>query len=274
MNNYKIPNGLIKLVIIYSLPLFLITIDRSHFNTNSKNYFGTVIGSFVAFLISKKYESFYLSKKTLLFISSLLYFVYIFIPDIYFILYGFTAYQAYNSNLLICETVKISHVIFKMEVLGLIISEVTFPLLKNLKYIFALILVVLSLIAPKPCIESDNPYECLKSQIDSASLINMEYRILVKENEHDYENKFVFPIFTDILYILTNNKLLFLFFVFFNFNLFEFIIFFISVFYTFDIFWEPFVVALKIEPNKNTTYRFLFNYIVFLMLEFINFKKF
>lgn len=256
------------------MPLLIILLDRKAIQMNSNKFAATILGSALGHIISQKYSLFHLSKKMLLILSCLFYFIYLSFPDLYFLLYGFISFQAYNSNVLISKREQISQMIFRIEILGLLVSELIFTLSKIGRYFLGIITLILCLMASRPCIESENPYECLKSQVDSASLINLEYRaILKKENRLRIFDECGFPTLLDVLYFVSKHKIYLLLFLFFNSNLLDLIIFIIGVLYVFGIFWEPLAMFLEIGHSSNTTYRFIVNYLLLIAIELVDIKK-
>lgn len=256
----SIPPKIIQDIIIYSIPLFLITADRNLIG--NENYWISLFGSIVASLPLP----FFQSSKTKLVLASMLYIAYIFIPELYFFVFGFILNQSYNSGLLKSDQKSVCKLISKIELIGYLLSEIIYiPV--HIKLFMGAVAFIISLFAPKPCAESSEPFESMKSRINSASRLNSEYRVFLdKEIKKPLISK---PYLIDTLYIMSKNRLKFLFSMYFSLEGSEFFIFPIGILYILEIPWEYFCLLLRTEPNYNVNSRIIVNYLLFLPIHYL-----
>lgn len=252
-----LPYKIRKDIIIYSLPLFLINLSRSEFN--NKFYFLTIPGSILGMIP--------ITSKSKLIVSSFLYLAHIFIPSLYFLILGFILQQSYNSNILVSKSGLVSNFIAKIEIVAFLCSDlVQIPIF--LKIIFSCLILYISITSKNVSIESRDPFESMKNKIESANMLNLEYRTYLNNKIGvEYNN----PIFyTEIFYMISNYKTLVLFCSFFSIKRSELILLFIGILYIFRYRWEYLCLILKVETTRNVLLRVIcsyFIYLVYLLIE-------
>lgn len=252
-------------VISYSLPLVLIAADRSY-EINIKAL-DLILGSSTCHLMLHTF--FRLSKKAMLVVSAFLYTAYIFNSSFYFFSYGFIAYQAYFSEILISNRKQVNLLINKLEILGLLISELKLRLPSYIRIGIAILLILKCITTPNICKDSKDPYECIKTKFDSFSSIQKEYKAFLKNEIKQEEG---ISLFIDILYLISKNRLFLLFCMFFNINLSELFIFPICIFFIFEIPWTFLALFLK-STGKSVMSRFIVTAVICYAVKLVNYTK-
>lgn len=258
----SIPPKLAKDLIRYTLPLLLIMSSRKEHPNN--RYWGTIPGSLVASVLLV-YDS-YCGSKVMLVLSSVLYLACVFMPSLYFFSLGFILNQSYNTNIFRSQLSSVNKLVSKIELVGLLASEaMTIPL--DVKVALGGAVLVSSMLVHSPCIEAREPFECMKSRIDSANALNSEYRLFLrKEAWHDAKRKLYI---VDVLYMVTKRRMNLLFSVLFSLELSEFFVFLVGVLFVLDIPWEFSCLLLKTEPTSNVSFRLVCNYAIYSAIELI-----
>ncbi|ELA41320.1 uncharacterized protein VICG_01693 [Vittaforma corneae ATCC 50505] len=182
-------------------------LSRTEFNNN--DYWMTVPGCILAWAPMKS--------KPRLIASSLLYLLQVFVPSLYFLCLGFILHQVYNSNILISKNSLVCNFIMKVEIIGLLCSEfITVPAI--IKLIFGSLAVFISITSSPPNVECPDPFESMKAKISSSNMLNMEYRCFINMKREEAYLKDAGLFFTEILYMLSEKKILAAFLLFFQFR--------------------------------------------------------
>lgn len=259
----NIPPKIAKDIIRYTLPLLLTMSSRGE-NQNDR-YWGTIPGSLVASVLAM-YIS-YCGSKIRLVLSSVLYLASLFVPSLYFFSLGFILNQSYNTNIFRSQQPSVSKLVSKIELVGLLASEaVTIP--QNVKIVLGGATLISSVLARSPCVETEEPFECMKGRIDSANALNSEYRFFLKKGSgHDGGGRRLYIV--DALYMITRRKMDLLFSILFSLELSEFFIFLVGVLFVLDVPWELACLLLKTEPTPNVSLRLISNYAIYLTIDFV-----
>lgn len=258
----SIPPKLAKDLIRYTLPLLLITSSRGE-NLHSR-YWAAVPGSFAASILIICGN--YCGSKSRLILSSILYLGTLLVPSLYFFSLGFILNQSYNTNIFRSQQSSVNKLVFKVEIIGLLASEsINIPF--NIRIAFGIATLISSILVHNPCVEAKDPFECMKTRIDSASALSLEYRFFLKRDHNHNSNRK--PCIVDVLYMITRRRMDLLFSILFSFELSDLYIFLIGVLFVLGIPWEFACLLLKTEPAQNVSLRVVTNYVIYFIVDFI-----
>jgi hypothetical protein len=269
------PKDIKRDVIIFSMPLFLISLTRA--DQNMSLYWTSIFGTFLGFIP--------LSSKLKMTLSAILFIFQVFNSNLYFFTFGYILTQAYKNCIFNTKQDEITLFISKIEILGWLCSEfLIIP--KLIKLILGTLLLFYSLICEPPCVECKDPFEEMKKRIKIANLVNLEYRQFIKDSNGDsngsnptdkrdkntkkadylsninFKSIFLF----EIIYLIGKYKILILFFSFFSFEISEFFIFLIGLLGFLNLRWEPILLVLKGGTCKNIIFRVISTYLIYQTL--------
>lgn len=263
---WSIPNRIKKDIVVFSMPLFLLSASRSEHSFSL--YWTALIGAFFGLIP--------LTSKHKMICSSILYLVQLFSPDFYYFTLGFALVQAYDNNILLTKKSEINLFISRLEIVGWLCSEIMI-IPKIIQIILGSILFFVSITCKSPCIECEDPFEEMKKRIESSGLLNLEYRHFVKNentlNSSLFESLYISlinnlqPFLFEILYMVSRNKILILFCSFFSYEISEYIIFLIGIMAIMDLRWELITLLVKGSASGNIPFRIL---TTFLMVTLTN----
>lgn len=266
MFNTEIPPKILQDLVLYSVPLLLITSERKN-GANTK-FYGAIAGSILCSLPIFPIKG----SKFKLIMSSVAYLLYLFIPQIYFFALGFILNQSYNTGIFRSNLNSVCKLVSKIELIGYLISEsIVIP--TNIKFFMGFSSLVVSLLAPMPCCECPEPFELMKSKIGAATMLNSEYRLFLNK-EKTKEALISKPYLIDILYMASREKIKILFSIYFSFEVSESIIFLAGSLFILEIPWEYTCILLKAEPNCNVNIRLIVNYLLFIVINFLETNTF
>lgn len=256
----QLPNPIKRDILIYSFPLFLTCLSR--FQNSNDTYWLSAIGALLGTVLPVAFGS-----KQRLVLSAILYFVQLFIPSCYFIAFGFILHQSYNTRILLSRTSLVCLFVSKVEIIGVLCSEmVEVPV--TVRFALATVAIFASFYANPPCFECEDPFESMKARITVAKMLNSEYREYVSmkvKKKRDYL-KDAGIYLTEILYMVSSNKVLVLFSSFFSFETSELVIFVMGIMLVFEYSWEYLCLILKTNPTPNTLSRVTGTYIVYFIV--------
>lgn len=259
MFNKEIPPKIIQDILILSIPLLLISSNRS--NHSNQDYWHAIIGSGIGMIPFFPNNS----AKPRLIICSLLYLISVIKPSFYYFCFGYILHHSYNLKILISNPKSVCKLVSKVELIGYMFSEsIVLPF--NLKIFLGCLSLISSILLNQLYTEVVDPFDLMKSKIESASILNIEYRALISSKKPILSWK-VYPI--DILLMIADRKMSFLFGMIFSFEISEVVIFLIGILYIFEIPWEIFCIFLKTFPNSNTLIRTIITYIIFYIIDFL-----
>ena len=239
---YSLPNLIKKDIIVYSMPLFFLSVNRSE-----HDYFLfwlTSIGAGFGLIPMKS--------KHKLICSAVLYLIHVFIPISFYFCLGFSLFQAYNCNVMSIKKQEINIFISKLEIIGWLCSEII-NIPRIIQLMIGSVLVFVSITCDPPCIESEDPFEEMKKRIESPALVNLEYRHFIKNESEQKKSIFkdFYPFLFEIVYMAGTEKIWILFFSFFSFEISEYLIFLIGILAMMEFKWEILIILLKGSPSGN-----------------------
>lgn len=259
---FILPYGIRKDILVYSFPLFLMSLSRKT-NDNSR-FSDTIVGSLIALVITKRIYS-----KTSLILSSILYLTQLFVPSLYFYVYGFMIHQAYNTNITVSKNEISDRLIVRIEVLGWIISEIV-EVPRLLRLIFGGMAVLMALRSDSPSLETEDPYESLKMKIDQPKLLNQEYREVINYiKTRDARTKWyedLTPFVLEPFYMISDRKILLLFCSFFCFEYSEILVIFTGILFVFDFYWEWGILLQKTSGSRRGIVRCIWTFIIYKII--------
>lgn len=172
----SLPSEINQDIFVYSLPLFLICVDRPQ--SGYIDYWKAIPGCITGHVP--------LGSKVKLIISTFLYLIQVVRPSLHFFCFGFAVYQAYNANLLISKKSTICKAIGKIEIIGFIISEVI-RIPQFVRLLGGVLVLLITTMASPPNTECKDPFERMKVKISSPRLLNIEYRLYMKNKSNKSE---------------------------------------------------------------------------------------
>jgi len=251
-----LPTSINRDIIVYAMPLFLMSFDRPH-NDNLK-YCMAIPGCIVAHIP--------MASKTRLILSAALYLLQVLVPPIHFFCLGFILQQAYNSNILVSKRPVVCALIGKVEIMGMACSEILrLPVV--VRVLVGVLVFCMSVLASAPSVETSDPFESMRAKIDSAKLLNIEYRCYMRQKTvKAAHHRELGLFFTDLLMMVSNRKLLMLFCSFFSLGRSETVILVMGILLIYGWVWEYLCFVLKADPTPNVAFRVVVTYGMYILV--------
>lgn len=243
-----------KDILIYAFPLFLMNLCRSEFYNG--DYWMAIPGCLLAWVP--------VSSKTRLTTSSILYTLHAFFPGFYFLFLGFILHQAYNSNLLASKPSVVCRFISKIEVVGLLCSELL-VIPGIIKLALGVLAIFISITCGPPNIETSDPFENMKAKIDSSQMLNLEYRRFLSGEETSGYFTEAAIFYTEIFYMISHKRILLLFCSFFNIWKSQYLIIPIGVIFLLRGSWEYLCLFIETCTTRNVLFRVCGTYFMYVL---------